>query len=230
MLKILYQDDDFIAINKPNGILVHRTKIAQDTEGFALQLLRNQIKQRVYPIHRLDKPTSGVLLFGLHSEAAKQMVTAFTNRTIEKQYWAIVRGYTEKEAVIDYALQIDKYKPRKQAITEYKTIQKIEIPQPIGRYKTARYSWIEATPKTGRMHQLRKHFKHIFHPIIGDRKYGDRDHNRYFREELGYTSLFLLARSLKFVHPFSKETITITAPLSEEMAQVFQSFNWETSV
>ena len=166
MLKILYQDNDFIAINKPNGILVHRTKIAQDTKGFVLQLLRNQIKQRVYPIHRLDKPTSGVLLFGLHSEAAKQMVAAFANRTIEKQYWAIVRGYTDKEAIIDYALQIDKYKPRKQAITKYKTIQKIEIPQPVGRYNTARYSWIEAMPKTGRMHQLRKHFKHIFHPIV----------------------------------------------------------------
>ena len=129
MLDILYQDKDYIAINKPNGLLVHRTKISEETKTFALQLLRNQIKQRVYPIHRLDRPTSGVLLFGLHSEAAKRLVADFTNRTVQKTYWAIVRGYTKDEEKIDYALQVDKYKSRKEAITYYKTIKKIEIQQ-----------------------------------------------------------------------------------------------------
>jgi tRNA pseudouridine65 synthase len=224
-LEVLYRDERFIAIDKPAGMLVHRTWISNGSE-FALQRLRDQIGRRVYPLHRLDRPTSGVLLFALDPEAAAEMGAAFEGRRLEKRYLAVTRGFVEAEGVIDYALREEPDKPAQEAVTRYRPLARVELPIPVGRYATARYSLVEAIPETGRMHQLRKHFAHIFHPIIGDTTHGEGRHNRLFRERFGLNRLLLLAHQLSFRHPYSGADISIRAPLPPPLRGLFEEFGW----
>src|SRR5690606_35904364 len=155
MLEILYQDAHLVAINKPHGLLVHQSPIARDAEEFALQLLRDQLNQMVYPSHRLDRKTSGVLLFALDKESDKIMQQMFQNRQVEKKYLAIVRGFAPQDMTIDYALK-NENEILQDAVTHFKTLKQYQINVPFGRHTTSRYSLIEAKPETGRMHQLRK--------------------------------------------------------------------------
>jgi len=229
-LRILYRDDDYIAVDKPPGLQVHRSWISEENEQFLLQRLRDQIGQRVYTIHRLDRPTSGVILFALSSEAARAMCAVFENRQVEKSYLAVVRGYTDAEGHIDYPLQEEPGKPLQQAITDYRTLATVELPIPIGRYPSARYSLVAITPLTGRSRQIRKHFHHIFHPLIGDTSHGEGRHNRLFREQFAVNRLLLHAWQLKFKHPLSGEEILITAPLPGEFERLFGEFGWSESV
>jgi len=212
---ILYEDEQFIAINKPCGILVHRTKISEDTV-FVLQLLRDQIKQRIYPIHRLDRATSGVLIFGKTKEAASLLGQLFMDKKVEKEYIAIIRGFVEKEASIDYPLTNVLTQVKQDAITHYKKYQQNELDFAVNRYPTSRYSLVSITTETGRRHQIRRHFAHIRHPIIGDKKHGDCKHNKYFQENFNLTRMLLHAQELKFNHPISNELIIIVAPVNEE--------------
>ena len=167
-LEILFCDEHLIAINKPHGLLVHRSSIASDVKEFALQLLKNQIGRWVNPVHRLDRKTGGVLLFALDKETEKAMQQAFAENKVQKKYLAIVRGHTPDEQDIDYPLRKDNG-VLQDAFTTYRTLQRAELDVALGAHATSRYSMVEARPTTGRMHQLRKHFSHIFHPIIGDR-------------------------------------------------------------
>ncbi len=235
-LDILYRDEHLIAINKPAGLLVHRSAVDRHETRFALQLLRDQIGQRVYPLHRLDKPTSGVLLFALHPEAAARLTAAFTAGDVSKRYLAVVRGHTPEQAVIDYPLQeqldrasdaqAQQNKPAQTAITEYQRLASAELPHPVGRYPSARYSLIAATPLTGRKHQIRRHMKHIFHPVIGDTTHGDGKHNAFFRERLHCHRLLLAAVKLAFTHPYSQQSITITAPAGTEFNAILEQLGW----
>jgi tRNA pseudouridine65 synthase len=209
-MEILYRDDQLIAVNKPSGLLVHRSPIDRHETRFALQLLRDQIGQRVYPLHRLDKPTSGVLLFALDEESARLMMPVFSGGRVSKEYLAVVRGYTDESAIIDYPLkeQLDRMtdaladadKPAQAAVTGYRRLATAELPQAVGRYNTARYSLLSLTPETGRKHQLRRHMKHIFHPIIGDTTHGDSRHNQFFRDRLDCRRLLLAATQVSFKH------------------------------
>jgi tRNA pseudouridine65 synthase len=225
-LSILYRDDDYVAVDKPAGMLVHRSWIAEEEEVFLLQTLRDQLGQRVYPIHRLDRPTSGVILFALSSEAARRMCGVFEQRDVTKEYLAIVRGYTDEHGHIDYALREEPHKPEQQAITDYQRLATVELPIPVGRYNTSRYSLVRVTPITGRMRQIRKHFHHIFHPLIGDTSHGEGRHNRLFRQEFAIDRLLLHAHRLQLRHPDSGEWLTITAPLPTEFAQLMSRFDW----
>jgi tRNA pseudouridine65 synthase len=229
-LTILYRDEHYIAVDKPSGLQVHRSWISEENEQFLLQRLRDQIGQRVYTIHRLDRPTSGVILFALSSEAARMMCGVFERREVEKSYLAVVRGYTEAQGHIDYPLQEEPHKPAQEAITDYRTLATVELPIPIGRYQTARYSLVAIQPLTGRSRQIRKHFHHIFHPLIGDTSHGEGRHNRLFREYFDVQRLLLHAWQLRFRHPLSGEAITITAPLPEAFARLFGEFGWDTSL
>jgi len=226
-LNILYRDDNYIAVDKPAGLLVHRSPIAGEESEFLLQTLRDQIGQWVYPIHRLDRPTSGVILFALSSEAARQMCEVFEQRKVTKEYLAIVRGYTDESGHIDYALQEEPHKSAQEAVTDYERLATVELPIPIGRYKTARYSMVRVMPLTGRMRQIRKHFHHIFHPLIGDTSHGEGRHNRLFREQFGCHRLLLHAQRLSLPHPISEALITIEAPLPIEYTQLFERFQWQ---
>ncbi len=234
MLDILYQDEQLIAINKPAGLLVHRSMIDRHETQFALQMVRDQIGQRVYPVHRLDKPTSGILLFALSSEIAGLMTEIFTARETQKEYLAIVRGYSDMHQVIDYPLKevLDKMTDRQakqnkaaqNAVTEYQRLATVELSYAIGRYPTARYSLIKARPKTGRKHQIRRHMKHIFHPIVGDTTHGDGRHNQLFRDAFDCQRLLLHAAILGFVHPLSGDSVLINAPLDKSFSHMVEMF------
>jgi tRNA pseudouridine65 synthase len=177
-LDIVYQDPYLVAVHKPSGLLVHRSLIDTRETRFALQQVRDQIGRRVYPVHRLDKTTSGVLLFALDPETTRQLTAQFTRALVHKTYRAVVRGYTETVGLIDYALReakdpmtdarADADKAPRPAVTHYRRLAAAEVPHPIERYPSARYTLVELHPKTGRKHQLRRHMKHIFHPIVGD--------------------------------------------------------------
>jgi tRNA pseudouridine65 synthase len=210
LLEIIYQDEYFVAINKPHGLLVHKSSIAKDVSEFALQMLRNQLNRHVYPVHRLDRKTSGVLLFALDEDALKRAQLLFSSKTITKRYLAIVRGFTEAEGIIDYPLKRENGTTQ-EAVTMYKTLKTTEINVPFGKHLTSRYSLLEVMPQTGRMHQIRKHFAHILHPIIGDRPYGCNKQNRHFKQKWEMETMLLHASELAFEHPLRLERLKIIA-------------------
>ncbi|MFA6277191.1 MAG: pseudouridine synthase [Pedobacter sp.] len=215
MLEIIYQDEYLIAINKPHGLLVHRSKIANDATEFALQLLRDQIGQHVNPVHRLDRKTSGLLLFAFTKEVEIAMQKQFQESLVEKKYLAILRGYAPDQLDIDYPLKKENG-TLQEAFTSFVTLQRAEIEVPFGKHPTSRYSLVEATPTTGRMHQLRKHFAHIFHPIIGDRKHGCNKQNGFFATQFEMTTMLLHASELSFSHPVTTQRIQLKATLHDE--------------
>jgi tRNA pseudouridine65 synthase len=225
MLEILYQDDYLVAINKPHGLLVHQSPIARDASEFAIQLLRDQINQKVFPVHRLDRKTSGVLLFALDKESNQHLTQQFTDKTTEKIYWAILRGYAPEELTIDYNLFNDSG-VEQTAVTHFKTLQTVEINLPHGKHKTSRYSFVQAKPETGRMHQLRKHFAHILHPILGDRPHGCNKQNKLWLETYNMNTMMLHAKSLTFIHPKTQQIITIHANISDEFVRVSKILNF----
>lgn len=239
-LEILYRDPYLIAINKPAGLLVHRSPIARKEKQFALQTVRNQIGQHVFPVHRLDRPTSGVLLFALNSETAKKTAELFLAGRITKKYIAVVRGYTAESGSIIYDMKNIKNQviPGRNFLishefytaTDYKRLATIEIDCEVDKYPTSRYSLVVLFPRTGRRHQLRRHMKHIRHPIIGDRKYGKSAQNHFFRDHFNCNCLLLNAVALKFLHPVTGSRVEISARVSKEFESVLTQLNWHTFV
>ncbi len=237
MLEIIYQDEYFVAVNKPAGMLVHRSWLDKHETQFVMQTLRDQIDQHVFPLHRLDRPTSGVLVFALSSEVASQVMPMFANHEMEKTYHAIVRGWIEEGDVLDYALKVeldkiaDKFasqdKEAQEAITAYEPLAKVEVPHSTGRFPTSRYCLMEMKPKTGRKHQLRRHMAHLRHPIVGDTSHGDGKHNRLFREVYDSHRLLLHASSLEFIHPFTGEKLVMKADVDETWQKLCAEFDWE---
>jgi tRNA pseudouridine65 synthase len=225
MLEIVYQDEHLIAINKPHGLLVHRSKIANDETEFALQMLRDQIGKHVSPVHRLDRKTSGLLLFAFEKDVEIALHKMFQESEVTKKYLAILRGYAPDELDIDYPLAKENGNMQ-EAFTSFKTLQRAEIDVPFGKHATSRYSLVEATPKTGRMHQLRRHFAHIFHPIIGDRKHGCNKQNRFFKEEFEMTTMLLHAAELSFTHPVSGDVVNLHANLHDEFKRIMKMMNF----
>lgn len=235
-LSILFQDDCLVAINKPPDLLIHRSELDPHESQNAMTLLRNQLGQWVYPIHRLDKPTSGVLLFALNQEVARHLSDLFAQQLIMKSYLAIVRGFTDVKAKIDYPLKNQWHKQLKRknrplpsvqtAITEYHRLATIELPYAVGPYPTARYSFIKVFPKTGRNRQIRRHMKHIFHPIVGDVAYGDGKHNAFFRKQYFCHRLLLHAHAIHFKHPMGETKLSIQAPLFQDFQRVIDTFQW----
>lgn len=235
-LEILYQDEYLVAINKPSGLLVHKSMIDKDEIYFAMAMLRDQIGQWVYPVHRLDKPTSGVLLFALDSATARLVGEQFSAHTIQKSYLAVVRGYTNESGVIDYALSVklDKMtdknaahdKEPEEAITVYKTLAHVELDMPLGAYEKTRYSLVQLFPKTGRKHQLRRHMKHISHHILGDTNYGRGEHNKFIRKNFQCHRLLLHSNFLRLKHPYTNELLLLQASLDTTFEHICKEFFW----
>ena len=226
MLDILFRDEHLIAINKPHGLLVHRSSIAVDVEEFALQLLRDQIGVKVNPVHRIDRKTGGVLLFAFNKDAEIAMQQQFMENKVGKKYLAIVRGHTPDIEEIDYPLRKENG-TLQDALTAYTTLQRAELPVPFGAHATSRYSLVEVTPQTGRMHQIRKHMSHVFHPIIGDRTHGCNKQNKLFTEKWEMNTMLLHALQLSFNHPVTDESITINAPIQDEFKRVMLIMGWD---
>ncbi len=233
-LEILYQDDFIVCINKPTGLLVHKSMIDKNEIYFAMKILRDQIGKWVYPIHRLDKPTSGALLFALDKESARILSKQFKEHTIQKTYLSIVRGYTDIYGVINYPLKekldkiadssVSKYKEPQCAISKYQTLGQVEFDYGVGKYNTTRYSFVKVMPKHGRKHQIRRHMKHISHHILGDTKYGRGEHNKSIRERYKCYRLLLHALSLEIKHPYSSEVLIFKAPLDDKFSFMVNTF------
>ncbi len=214
-LEIIYQDEFLVVINKPHGLLVHRSKIALDVEEFALQILRDQIQKQVYPAHRLDRKTSGLLIFALNKDVLKVMNQIFQDNAIKKEYLALVRGWTLDEFTIDKALPKENGSLQ-EALTHFKTLECIEKPWENGKFKTSRYALVKVFPVTGRMHQIRRHLNHFRHPIIGDRPHGCNKQNKFLKEKFDISTMYLHALKVEFNHPISGKPMILKAPLSEE--------------
>jgi tRNA pseudouridine65 synthase len=223
-LEILYEDESIVAINKPHGLLVHRSSIARDASEFALQLLRDQLGKTVYPAHRLDRKTGGILLFSLNKETDQYLQKSFQERKIDKKYLAVLRGFAPAEGLIDYPLKRDDG-TLQEAQTSFRLLAQSELAVPFGKFPTSRYSLVEANPITGRMHQLRRHFAHIFHPIIGDRPHGCNKQNKFWKETYQMDTMLLHASELTFKHPLSGEDVHIKAPLQPDFIRVLEILN-----
>jgi len=211
--------------------MVHRSFMESSATEYAIQLLRDQLGCWVQPVHRLDRPTSGVLLFALNKEVANLLMESFATHQPQKRYLAVVRGYCEGEGIIDYALkrEVDAYTQAssavyQDAITNWKSLGSVEIPQSVGKFPTARFSLLELIPTTGRKHQLRRHMAHLRHPIIGDSRHGDGVQNRFFRGVMGVGRLLLHAQSLELVHPVSQEKMVIDADFDDDFRRVRDLF------
>ncbi len=227
-MQIIFEDEYFFAIDKPAGFFVHPPEASAyptPREKICLYVLQEKLKKNVYPVHRLDAPTSGIVLFAHSKDATRSLSRLFADRDIEKTYWAIARGYTEDEGVIRLPLEVKGFREPMESETRYKTLARVELPFAVGpKYPTARYSYVEVKPTTGRWHQIRRHFDRIAHPLLGDIEHGDSHHNRFFRDVLKLSGLCLRAQSLSFVHPWNGDRMTLHAPESEKWKRIHNLF------
>ena len=235
-LPIIHRDEHLIAVHKPSGLLVHRTFLDRHETRFAVQILRDQIGQHVHPVHRLDRGTSGVLLFALDKDVCRKAAAQFEKQQVEKTYLAVVRGHPDEGGIIDHPLtrQFDDYEFRaanataaaQEAITRYRRLAVAELPHAVDRYPTSRYALVELMPQTGRRHQIRRHLKHIAHPIVGDATYGKGRHNRLFQDLFNCHRLLLACLEMRLNHPVSGIALTLRAPLADDFASVIGQLGW----
>lgn len=220
-IEIIYQDQYYCIVNKPAEIPVHLSKMTTDDKSL-LCILSEQMNEKLFPVHRLDRATSGLIVFARSSEACGALGKQFQEKTIQKTYQALVRGWIKDEDKIDYPIYKNPEikKNRVDAITTYRCLERFEIPFSDGRFPTSRFSLAEIYPETGRTHQIRRHFRHIAHPLIGDTVYGKGFQNRLFREEFNSSCLMLAAVKLSFIHPYSSKKMDILAPPSNQFKNV----------
>ena len=232
MFEILFQNEDLVAIHKPSGIKVHRGAHDPRRGPYVLQGLRDQIGARLYPVHRLDRATSGVLVFALNPGAARSLNRAFARQHVTKVYLAVVRGFIAESGEVTVPLRrdnaaVDRERAPQPALTRFLRLDTAELPLPVGRYATCRYSLVQAEPRTGRTHQIRRHLPH---PILGDRRYGDNKHNRFLQEHLKCTRLLLAATELTLPLPGSQKPLKLVAGLDQAFAAVLQRLGWGAAV
>ena len=231
MIEVVYEDTELLAVNKPAGLLVHRSTIAADEKVFLLDQVRQQVGAPVFLAHRLDRATSGVLLLAKSREIAGELGKQFMARAVEKSYLAVVRGWPEAEGTIDYPLPDSRERSlRKPALTRWRTLATVELLIALGKYPQQRYALIEARPETGRYRQIRKHLHHVSHHIIGDTSHGRGDHNRLWRIHFGVHRLLLHAWRLTFTHPLSGVMLHLQAAPDADWNRVLARLGWETSL
>ena len=231
-IPVIYQDEYLVVVSKPAGLLVHRTALDRHENEFLLQRLRQQLGVHLFPVHRLDKPTSGLIIFALSSTMAHALQIQIQEHSLEKIYWLVCRGFTATKGEVDHPLGLtpdDKRKGKggaadqpKDALTAYRLLQHYSIPHCVEKYPTTRYSLVEVSPATGRKHQIRRHFKHLSHPIIGDPKYGKSIHNRYIAELTGVSRLMLHAQCLRFTHPHTQQPVVCSVEPDNDFTSVLQ--------
>ena len=228
-LEIIFEDDYFICVNKPNNMLVHHAHHSRNVadETSLLQLITEITGLKTYPIHRLDRKTSGIILLAKETQFVSKFQDLFTINEIQKTYYGVVRGYSPETKTIDSPVKGRDANVHKEALTHLKTLENITLDIPVKPYDSSRYSLIELSPKTGRMHQLRVHTNKISHPLIGDPKYGDKNHNIMFDENFGWKNMFLHAGKLEFSHPFTAEKLILKAIYPKDWIDLFKEFHWK---
>lgn len=230
-IEVVYEDGELLAVNKPAGLLVHKSKIANDETDFLLERIKEQTGANLYLAHRLDRATSGVLLLAKSREIAGELGRAFMAREVTKKYLAVVRGWPAAEGEIDYPLPgMREHGPRKPALTRWRTLATTTVPIEMGRYPEQRYALVEASPETGRYRQIRKHFHHVSHHIVGDTSHGRGDHNRLWRIHFGMHRMLLHAWRLEFAHPVSGQKLVLKAAPDAVWGSVFERFGWQDAV
>lgn len=227
-IHILYHDKNFIVVDKPAGFHVHphdQIRCQVPREKVCLYAVRDKLKQRIYPVHRLDAGTSGVLLFALSPDSARTLCQLFSKREIKKTYHAVVRGFVPAEAQINLELPSDSSGGLVDAQTSYRRLATVDLPFAVGKkFSSSRYSLVEVCPLTGRWHQIRRHFNRISHPLLGDGEHGDTRHNQVFREKLGISGLCLKAQRIEFLHPWTREAFSIESPTCDRWKQIRNLF------
>lgn len=228
-IEIIYQDEYCILVNKPNNVLVHHAHHSRNKsdEDSLLQLLKNQLGHKYYPIHRLDRKTSGIILLATKTEFVSKFQELFTQDQIQKTYYGVVRGHAPESRIIDSPVKGRDADVYKEAETHLRLLEKITLEIPVKPYDTSRYSLVELQPKTGRMHQLRIHMSKISHPLINDAKYGDKNHDLMYEAEFGWGNLFLHAGSLTFKHPFTQKELLVKGSFSNDWISLFEKFQWK---
>lgn len=228
-LKVIFEDEYILCVSKPNNMLVHHAFHSRNVvnEKSLLQLIEEEKGIKAYPIHRLDRKTSGIILLAKEKKFVSKFQELFTKNEIEKTYYGVVRGFSPATKIIDSPVKGRDANVHKDALTHLKTLENITLEISVKPYDSSRYSLVELQPKTGRMHQLRVHMNKISHPLIGDAKYGDKNHDLMFDENFGWKNLFLHAGSLTFKHPFSLEELLLKAPFPEDWIAVFEEFSWK---
>jgi len=231
LIEIVYEDAELLAVNKPAGLLVHRSAIAADETDFLLERLAQQVGGTLYLAHRLDRATSGIVLLAKSRDIAGELGRQFMARSVAKRYLAVVRGWPEAEGVIDYALpDVRERSPRKAALTRWRTLATTTVPIALGRYPEQRYALVEALPETGRYRQIRKHFHHVSHHIVGDTSHGRGDHNRLWRMHFQMHRLLLHAWRLELAHPLSGAPLALQASLDATWQRVLDLMNWNAAL
>ena len=228
-LEIIFEDDYILCVNKPNNVLVHHAFLSRNVgdEDSLLQLIDKQLGIKVYPVHRLDRKTSGLILLAKEKEHVSKFQELFTTKQIQKTYFGVVRGFSPETKTIDSPVKGRDANVHKEALTYLKTLANITLNIPVKPYDSSRYSLVEFLPQTGRMHQLRVHSNKISHPLIGDAKYGDKNHDTMFAENFGWKNLFLHAGKLEFIHPFSSEKMILKGTFPKDWIAAFEEFTWE---
>lgn len=227
ILPVIFEDEYLVAINKPHNLLVHRTKIAEEKTHFAVQILKKQLGFWVSPCHRIDRKTSGVLLFAKTKEAHAAMSQKFSKNEISKKYFTLVRGFVPDSGHCDRPLENEKGKLQ-EALTHFKCIQQIELPIAVSRYPTSRYSLVEVCPQTGRTHQIRIHFAQMRHYIIGDKTHGECKQNKMFETKFGLDTMLLHAAEISFLHPVYNQNVVIKATINQSFATILNEIGFES--
>ena len=223
-LRVLYADASLAVVDKPAGLMVHDSALARGETDFAADRLREQFGKPIFLVHRLDRATSGCLLLAFDRDTASALGKQLMLRDVEKDYWAVCRGWPEERFVVDHDLDGGPGKPaKKPAVTGFTRLATTELALPSAGFETSRYALLCAQPQTGRFRQIRRHLKHVFHHLIGDTSHGDGRHNRQFRM-LGVHRMLLHAQRLAFVHPGSGERLEVTAPVDAEFARALALF------
>ncbi len=228
---IVFEDDCILAVNKPAGLLVHRSSIAADESDFLLDRLRMQVAGPLFLAHRLDRATSGVVLLAKTREIAGELGRQFMERRVLKRYLAVVRGWPADEGVIDYPLpDVRERSRRKAAVTRWRTLATATVPIALGKYPEQRYALVEARPETGRYRQIRKHFHHVSHHVVGDTSHGRGDHNRLWRMHFGVHRMLLHAWRLELSHPLSGAILALRAPPDAVWDAALARFGWVSAI
>jgi tRNA pseudouridine65 synthase len=228
-LRLIHVDETCAAIDKPSGLVVHRSEQSADRRT-CMSLLRDRLGRHVYPVHRLDRGASGVLIFGLDPPSARSLALAFTERRVSKSYLAVVRGWAPESGEIERPLAREPGGRSDPALTRFRSLARAEVPHAVGRYPSARYSLVAAEPHTGRTHQLRRHLAGIAHPIVGDVTHGDSRHNRFFREHFSSRRLLLHAWRLELPHPHGAEPLDLVAPPAGELQRLLLALGWQDAL
>ena len=224
-IPIVFEDDNYMIINKPPELLVHRSQISRDKISLVQILKEEHGLDYIHPVHRIDRATSGVLLMSKNKDATVHATDQFMSKQTQKTYFTIIRGWPqENEGIVDKPLKNDKGVVQ-EAQTEFKVIHKIELPFHVSKFPTSRYSLLRCRPITGRQHQIRRHVKHLTGPIIGDTKFGKKEHNEFFKSKYNSTNLLLFSAQLK-LNLYDSQAFTFKIDLPTNIKELCEHFEW----